>query len=83
MPDGHRPATPQVPAMDDQFGTHRLNRLPSADNSWTDRANHVTLVDGMKGYEFSDVIEQSTYANNALSGTFRKTHDSNFRRMLF
>jgi transposase len=24
MPDGHRPATPQVPATDDQFGTHSL-----------------------------------------------------------
>jgi single-strand DNA-binding protein len=23
MPDGHHPATPQVPTMDDQFGTHR------------------------------------------------------------
>jgi hypothetical protein len=24
MPDGHRPATPQIPAVDDQFGTHRV-----------------------------------------------------------
>jgi hypothetical protein len=27
MPDGHRPATPPVPAVDDQFGTHRQRAL--------------------------------------------------------
>jgi hypothetical protein len=27
MPDRHRPAMPQVTAVDDQFGTHRLEQL--------------------------------------------------------
>jgi len=28
MPDGHGPAMPQVTAVDDQFGTHRVSSIP-------------------------------------------------------
>jgi hypothetical protein len=35
MPDGHFLATPQAPAMDDQFGTHTVTPTVSGRNSPT------------------------------------------------
>jgi putative transposase len=49
MPDGHRPAMPQVTAMDDQFGTHKLKKLITAifelsDETYGYRRVHAQLL---------------------------------------
>ena len=60
MPDGHRPAMPQVSAMDDQFGTHRVStedqQDPETSRNWQlARARALIERHGTVVAEFFDI----------------------------